>query len=348
MKFLLLLLLPASVYAQPKPVYTNLALEGGGIRGIAYAGAFKALEQKGVLQHIEKVAGSSAGAIAGMMLSIGYSTDQVDSIMMSLSFQKFNDGHGGLYGKYRRIKKKFGIYRGDKFEQWIREVLQSKTGNPDLTFRELHEMKLKDPGYRDLYCTGTNISRQRLEVFSFENTPDLSVATAVRISGGIPLYFAPIALDDHLKKIVTGDDSSFVNYYVDGGMLCNYPINMFDDCENKSNPLLCDKVIFNPKTLGLKLERPEQIDSFLHNYTIAIPPYHPKNFHQYLNAFINLSMETAARKYPGLENEKGRSIYISYGNINPRIQKMSLKNKRLLYDNGKKGVEQFFSTSIPN
>lgn len=339
--FFLLLFLPAVSFAQKENHYTNLVMEGGGIRGVAYAGAFRVLEEKGVMQNIENVAGSSAGAIAGLMLAIGYNADEIDSILKSLPFQEFNDGHGGLYGKYKRIKKKFGIYKGDKFEKWLRELLVSKVGNADLTFRELHEMKIKNNHFRDLYCTGTNISRQRLEVFSYLKTPDLSIATAVRISGGIPLYFAPIALDDSLHKIKKGDTTSYINYYVDGGMLCNYPISMFDSCKAGGEPLLCDELVFNHHTLGIKLERQEQIDLFLQN-SIEIPKYTPKNLSDYMSAFTNLTMEAMGRKYPGLRDELGRSIYISYGNVNPRIKKMKDETKQLLYDNGVKGATQFF------
>ena len=109
----MLLLLPYFSLAQLNPVYKNLALEGGGLRGIAYAGAFKVLEENGTMQQIENIAGSSAGAIAGMMVSINYKADEIDSILMSLKFQKFNDGKGGLVGKYKRIKRKFGMYKGE-------------------------------------------------------------------------------------------------------------------------------------------------------------------------------------------------------------------------------------------
>ena len=235
MKLLLLLLIPLFTTAQIKPVYKNLALEGGGLRGIAYAGAFKVLEENGTMQNIENVAGSSAGAIAGLMISVGYKADEIDSILMSLKFEKFNDGKGGLVGKYKRIKRNFGIYKGDKYEVWLREMLIKKTGNADLTFMQLHQLKLNSKNFKDLFCTGTNISKQRLEVFSFKNTPDFSVATAVRISGGVPLYFTPIALDDYLQKIKKGDTTSYINYYVDGGMLCNYPISMFDSCKLHQN-----------------------------------------------------------------------------------------------------------------
>lgn len=345
MKILFLLLCPFFAFCQ-KSNYKNLALEGGGIRGIAYAGAFKVLEDQGVLQQIENVAGSSAGAITGLMLCIGYDSHAIDSILMSLPFQQFNDGKGGLYGKYKRIKKKYGIYKGDRYENWLKEMLIARTGNAELTFRELHLLKLQNKNYRDLYCTGTNISKQRLEVFSFEKTPDFSVATAVRISGGIPIYFTPVALDNSLRKIKKGDTTSYINYYTDGGMLCNYPISMFDSCKTGGEPLLCNDLVFNKSTLGLKLERQEQIDSFM-GHSVKIPPYNLKKWNDYMNAFANLMMESLARKYPGLKNEEDRTIYISYGGINPRVKKMSVKKKNLLYNNGVAGAEQFFKKNKP-
>jgi NTE family protein len=73
MKFLLLLFIfPITTLAQQNYSYKNLVLEGGGVRGLAYAGAFSVLEKKGILQQIENVAGSSAGSIAGMLVCVGY------------------------------------------------------------------------------------------------------------------------------------------------------------------------------------------------------------------------------------------------------------------------------------
>ncbi len=341
MRVLILLLISINGFCQVNRTYKNLALEGGGVRGIAYAGAFKVLEKKGVLQKIENVAGTSAGAIAGLMISIGYNAAEIDSIMMSLPYEKFNDGKGGLIGKYRRVKRKFGVYNGDAFLEWLEAMLLAKTGNANLTFAALHKMKMNNNIYKDFYCTGTNISRQRLEIFSYKNSPNFSLATAVRISGGIPLYFTPIALDDSLQKINKSDTSIYINYYVDGGMLCNYPISMFDSCKQGGEAILCDDVVFNEQTIGIKLERPEQIKNFLNN-TNEIPKYNPKSFKDYMNAFGNLMMETMERKYPNLANEKGRTIFVSYGNVSAKIKKTSYKIKRALFDNGVRGVEEFF------
>jgi NTE family protein len=331
--FAALLLFPCFCLSQQIYPYKNLVMEGGGVRGLAYAGVINVLEQKNILQQIEKVGGSSAGGIAGFMVCMGYSAAEIDTMMQQLPAQQFNDGKGGLWGKYKRVKKDFGIYEGKKFEQWLRQLAKTKTGNANITFSELHQLHLSNKKFKDLYCTGTNLSRQQLEIFSYEHTPDMPVALAVRISGGVPLYFEPVALDNHLNKIKKGDTSSFINYYVDGGMLCNYPISMFDTCAENRNPLLCNNVKFNPETIGIKLERPEQIDSLQKN-TTTIPPYDVNSFNEYLAAFSNLMIETLNRKYPNLENERGRTIYVSYGNISSKVRKMKAEEKKLLYDNG--------------
>lgn len=343
-KLLVLILFPACCFAQKKYDYKNLVLEGGGVRGLAYAGVFSVLEEKGILQQIEKVGGTSAGSIAGMMVSIGYSASEIDSMMLELRLQRFNDGKGGVLGKYRRFKNDFGIYKGKAFEKWLQQIVAYKTGNPQLTFAQLHELHLINPVFKDLYCTGTNLSKQQLEIFSFSNTPGMPIALAARISGGIPLYFEPVALDNQLKRLKKTDTLSFANYYVDGGMLSNYPISMFDTCEfYGSNAIFCEKLKFNRQTIGIKLERPQQIDSIQNNSNI-IPAYKIKKLSQYLAAFTNLLMETLSRKYPGQENEKGRTIYVSQGNVSSKIRKTKQQDKLLLYNNGVKAANEFFKS----
>ncbi len=344
MKLLIILLLSPSIlcYAQQNHEFKNLVLEGGGARGLAYAGVFSVLEEKGILNNIEKVGGSSAGSIAGMLVSVGYSAEEIDSLMLELPLHRFNDGKGGLVGKYRRFKKKYGIYKGDVYEQWLEYLVAYKTSTALLTFAQLHQLHIKDNRYKEFYCTGTNLSKQQLEVFSNGTTPDMPIALAVRISGGVPLYFEPVALDKNMRKIKNGDTTSFINYYVDGGMLSNYPISMFDSCrDNCKNPLLCDNLKFNPHTIGIKLERPQQIDS-LNNNNTKIPAYNINNLSEYMAAFSNLLMETLSRKYPGLENEIGRTIYVSQGNMSSRIKKTKQQDKLLLYNNGVKAAEDFF------
>lgn len=70
-----------------------LALAGGGAKGVAYIGAFKALEElnsKGMISftfsNLEGISGSSVGAITAMLISCGYSLDEIEKETSSKAF----------------------------------------------------------------------------------------------------------------------------------------------------------------------------------------------------------------------------------------------------------------------
>jgi len=339
--WLLAILTPLCAISQIIYPYKNLALEGGGVRGLAYAGALEVLEQKNILKNVERVAGSSAGAIAGLMISLGYNSMEIDSILRTLKIQEFNDGKD-IFGKIKRIKREYGMYRGEKFENWLGLLIFYKTGNANTTFLQLHQMHEKSNEFKDFYCTGTNISRQQLEILSWEKWPQMKLKTAVHISGCIPFYFKPVPIDSVGNEVSLKDTLSQYDLYVDGGMLCNYPVCMFDSSTDGSNPLISEHVIYNLQTLGLKLERDEQIKEYEEGKT-GIAPYHVKSMKQYSGAVMNLMMERLNRKIPDLNNEKGRTIYISYGNISARVRRISVEEKKFLHDNGFAAATEFFN-----
>jgi NTE family protein len=321
--------------------YKNLVFEGGGIRGMAYGGAVQVLAQKGILQQAQKVAGTSAGSIVALLISLGCTAKEIDSTMRYLRIEQFNDGGGGLLGKYKRAKRYYGIYKGDTFEAWLEARVAEKTGSPLTTFAQLDSLAKINNSYKQFYCVGTNLTQQQLRVFSAESTPAMPLKTAVRISCSIPLFYEPVLLDSNDAEVRQPVKGYRYQVYVDGGMLANYPINIFDSCKNGGNPLLCDSVVHNYQTLGLKLERDEQVQE-LSNST-NIPPYNISSLNDYFGAVLNLMMETMNRR-PHLENEKNRTIYIPYGNVASKPRKMSAKEKQALYNSGVKAAEDFFSS----
>jgi predicted acylesterase/phospholipase RssA len=73
-----------------------LALEGGGGKGFAYLGALQMLEKNpdktNILQNIQGVAGTSAGAITALLISLGMSAAEIENEMNQPSGLKdFND-----------------------------------------------------------------------------------------------------------------------------------------------------------------------------------------------------------------------------------------------------------------
>jgi len=342
---LLFLILPPDTFSQENYTYKNLVLEGGGIRGFAYPGALHVLEEKNILRTIDNIAGSSAGANTAMMIAVGYNSDEIARELDKLRLKQFKDGKG-ILGIIGRVKHEYGVYKGTRFEKWLGELIKNKTGIAGLTFLQLHVLHMKDSKYKDLYCTGTNITQQQLQIFSWQNTPNMQIKTAVHISGCIPLYFKPVALDHNWNSVPIKKNKNPYDLYVDGGMLSNYPVNMFDTCLNGGNPLICDKVKYNHETLGLKLEREEQIKQLNNNLT-GIAPYNINSMNNYLDALLNQLMETLGRKTPDLENELGRTIYISHGKISGKLKKISPEVKKQLYANGVEAANKFFKASIP-
>ncbi len=61
--------------------FRNLVFEGGGVKGIAYAGAIQVLEKQNILEDIRRVAGASAGAITAALLSAGASSRDIEEIV---------------------------------------------------------------------------------------------------------------------------------------------------------------------------------------------------------------------------------------------------------------------------
>lgn len=338
--FLLFLICPFVTFSQQNYSYKNLVLEGGGIRGLAYPGALQVLEQKGIIKNIENIAGSSAGANTAMMMALDYNSDEIASVLDKLKLKQFKDGKG-IFGIIGRIKNEYGVFKGDRFERWLGQLIKDKTGIPDLTFLQLHELHIKNSNFKDLYCTGTNITQQRLQIFSWQHTPKMQIKTAVHISSCIPLYFKPVAVDSSWRKVSIKKNKYPYDLYVDGGMLANYPINIFDTCINGGNPLICDKVKYNNQTLGLKLEREEQIKQFNNNST-DVAAYNIKSLNDYLDALLNEMMEALGRKTPYLNNEIGRTIYISHGKISGKLKKISPVIKKQLFDNGVMAAQKFF------
>src|SRR5438552_11251759 len=121
-----------------KPVIKNLVFEGAGLRGIAYSGAVAEMESRNMMGSIEKVGGTSSGAIVALTISLGYSGKEIQNIISQTNFRKFNDGRYFFIGGINRVSKYFGWYRGKRFENWLKKIIFQKTGNGDITFEELY------------------------------------------------------------------------------------------------------------------------------------------------------------------------------------------------------------------
>jgi NTE family protein len=319
---LILLFSHLIIHAQQNPPIKNLVFEGSGIRGIAYCGVISELESRNLLAGIEKVGGTSAGAITALTLSLGYSANEIKNIIGKTNFKKFNDGRYFLAGGINRTSKYFGWYRGKRFERWLEKLIEEKAGNADITFAGLRQK-----GFKELYVTGTSLNRQQVIVFSHQTYPNMKVKDAVRISMSIPLYFEAVFIDKEGRVIPRPKNKEGLDIMVDGGLTGNFPIRLFDSTN-----------FINPGTLGFRVDNDEQIKYDREGKSLA--PLQVNNFTEYINAFYNMVLENLNRQ-PLTKDDWKRTVSISDGKVRPRIRRMSEEEINILIENGRKALNDY-------
>jgi NTE family protein len=177
----------------------DLAIEGGGIRGIAYAGALEVFERAGV--EWQRVAGTSAGAIAAAFVACGFNAARILQLLDATDFRTFVDRRRflELWDTYRNL----GMCSGDRFERWMFDALGG---------RKMAETEIP------LTVITADLANGEIVALSSESHPHLPVATAVRMSMSIPFMFRAVRWQDGPKARVC----------VDGGVCLNYPVELFD------------------------------------------------------------------------------------------------------------------------
>lgn len=251
-----------------RELVADLALEGGGVKGIGLVGAVLVLSEAGY--HFRGVAGTSAGAIAASLIAAisksGQAMSSLKTCMDSMQFSKFMpegklheflDHHGGKPGELTAdaaiLTHRMGLYPGDYLEEWLTPHLQSFGVN---TFGDLKLSSEVDPGlslpdghdYRLVVHT-SDITRSELVRLPWDypiygyRPDDEAVVKAVRASMSIPFFFEPVTFEARAADIPTPtpDGGTITRHYaagtvtwVDGGMLRNFPIDAFDRADGKA------------------------------------------------------------------------------------------------------------------
>ncbi len=210
-----------------KVLKADAVFEGGGVKGIGLVGAVAVAEERGY-QWVN-VAGTSAGAIVAALLAAGYTAPELKGVMDELDYNKLKDpgllDRVPLIGPLTSVIFEKGIYEGKFFGSWMKELLEKKNVRTfgDLIIKEYQS----DEQYRfKLRVIASDITRGRMLVLPQDiadygiRPEDLNVAAAVRMSMSIPFFYEPVKL----RNMKTNE----VSYIVDGGLLSNFPVWLFD------------------------------------------------------------------------------------------------------------------------
>jgi NTE family protein len=222
----------------------DLVFEGGGVKGIGLGGAFASLEENGFEPN--NVAGTSAGAITAALVAAGYSAAELKDIVFNMPFPRFKDSGGmarlPFFGGPLNVLTDLGLYEGKYFHAWISGLLAAKNVSK---FGDLLNPESTGPADRHrLRVIASDVTHRRMLILPTDaphlgiEPDDMVVADAVRMSMSIPIFFEPVEVSD-----ANGE-----HMIVDGGMLSNFPVWLFDAPAGK-----------RPRwpTFGMMLKEPE-------------------------------------------------------------------------------------------
>lgn len=166
---------------------------GGAIRGAAYCGTLKAMEELGI--NPNTVAGSSVGSVIAGLIAVGYNAEELKDVFMQVNFELFRDLQFA-------IGPQFALSKGEVFLDWLRELIEKKYYG-DKYKKGSHKAVTFNDLDKNLVIITTDLSSFECKEFSKCETPDFEVATAIRISCSMPGLMKPYEYNN--RVLVDGD-----------------------------------------------------------------------------------------------------------------------------------------------
>jgi NTE family protein len=305
----------------------DLVLEGGGVKGIALAGAYSVIEERGYT--IKRIAGTSAGSIVGALLAAGVTASELEKMMREIDYSKFRDedllDRVPLVGKPLSVLLRQGIYGGDYAHDWIRERLAEHRVSTfgDLPYHDEHHLIPAAQQYR-LVVMVSDISRGRLLRLPWgypdydRKADDQMVADAVRASMSIPFFFKPV----RITNLGDGRDSVLV----DGGMLSNFPVDTFDAPAHSEPRWPTFGIKLSARASSLADAAPADVTG-----TISMT-----------KAMIKTMTGFYDRMHVDQLDVQARTIFVDTGTIQATDFSLSDDDCETLYQNGRQAALNFF------
>lgn len=168
-----------------------LVLGGGGIKGLAHVGAWRALQESGIA--VSEIVGTSIGGLVGAALGGG---DTIEDLRRkALDLKRPNLVTVNRWAILLNGIRQQSVFRGDVFANYVRSVV------PVDSFDELSlpvSMNAVDLGTGEMVWLGAGGDRT------------VSISAAVTASCALPVFYPPVEINGRLL--------------VDGGVLDNLPI----------------------------------------------------------------------------------------------------------------------------
>lgn len=207
---ILFLIFSTNLFARQK---VAVVLSGGGAKGFAHVGALKAIEEAGI--PIDYIVGTSMGSIMGGLYAIGYTTDQLDSIIRHQDWMYlFSD-------KDKRVS--MSLSRKAQVDTYILSIPFSKK-----EFKQNLKGVVRGNNLEALFI---NLTREYADSCDFNKFPIPFACVSVDAVSGKEHVFHNGVLHQAIRaSMAIPTIFTPVNWYgsilVDGGVSNNYPVDV--------------------------------------------------------------------------------------------------------------------------
>jgi NTE family protein len=207
----------------------DVVLEGGGVKGVGLAGAIARLDRD---FRFERVAGTSVGAIVAALVAAGVSGDELRAALLQFPFAKAVDkdlvDRIPVVGPLASLLLSRGVYETGFVRDWLAAELERRDVRTFADLRHKDDRSSLPPDRRyKLVVTATDVTSGELLYLPWDyrhrfgiDPDEQLVADAVAASTAIPFFYEPVYL--------TNRHTQESHVLVDGGVLSNFPITVFD------------------------------------------------------------------------------------------------------------------------
>lgn len=183
----------------------HIVFSGGGPSFIHMMGAVQHLEENKFIdrKNIKSIYGTSAGAILGVLLCMDFDWESIrDYIIKRPWHDVFPVKVQNIFDAYT----KKGLFDVKAFEKTFKPLLDAKDINIDITLEEFYKLS-----NIEIHMFSLEINEYKVHDISYLTHPKLSLISAIQMTCAIPILITPVCIKE--------------SCFVDGGFLCNYPVN---------------------------------------------------------------------------------------------------------------------------
>jgi predicted acylesterase/phospholipase RssA len=206
----------------------HLVISGGGPLGFRYLGSLEKLEQEGFwnVSNIESIYGTSVGSIIGAFICLKYDWETLNKYIIERPWHDaFKVNPKQIFDSYYNK----GLFDKKLAEIMFKPLLEAKDLSLNITLKEFYEFSKID-----LHIFTFELHKFQTIELSHLTNPDLSLLQALTMSSSLPGIFMPTIIDNCC--------------YIDGGIMCNYPLTQCLRDHALKDEILGIKISFNKET----------------------------------------------------------------------------------------------------